>query len=107
MLLACIVCVIYAFLVTSASAVGPEQVHISFGYQPSQMFVMWSTAQFGDSTVAYGTDQFHLSSKKNGTCWRFTYGNPNGLQYIHRVLLEVNILHGNTAEQLYFSTSYF
>jgi hypothetical protein len=52
------------------------------------MFVMWSTAEFGDSTVAYGTDQFHLSSKKNGTCWRFTYGNPNGLQYIHRVLLE-------------------
>ena len=87
LMLPCMICAM--FLAGSARAVGPEQVHISFGYQPSQMFVMWSTAEFGDSTVTYGTDQFHLSSKKTGTCWRFTYGNPDGLQYIHRVLLEV------------------
>ena len=83
------ICALCAFVAPSTSAVGPEQVHVSFGYQPSQMFVTWSTAEFGDSIVAYGTDQFHLNSKKNGSCWRFTYGNPKGLQYMHKVLLEV------------------
>ena len=68
----------------------PEQVHISFGYKPSQMFVMWSTAEFGDSQVAYGRDLLHLNSTKNGSCWRFSLGNPRGLQYMHRVLLEVS-----------------
>lgn len=72
-----------------ANAQGPEQVHISFGYQPSEMIVMWSTADYGDSLVLYGRDQFHLNSKSNGSCWKFTYGNPDGLQYMHRVLLEV------------------
>lgn len=75
--------------VTLAAARAPEQVHISFGYQPSQMIVMWSTNEYGDSTVKYGEDQFHLTSKESGSCWRFTYGNPRGLQYMHRVLLKV------------------
>jgi phosphodiesterase/alkaline phosphatase D-like protein len=74
--------------VALAAAGGPEQVHISFGYQPSQMIVMWSTEDYGDSVVMYGQDQFHLNSKQSGSCWRFTYGNPRGLQYMHRVLLE-------------------
>lgn len=72
-----------------AAAQGPEQVHISFGYQPSQMIVMWSTEKYGDSLVVYGKDQFHMTNKQSGSCWQFTDGNPRGLQYIHRVLLEV------------------
>ena len=72
-----------------AAAQGPEQIHISFGYQPSQMVVMWSTGKYGDSVVKYGKDQFHLNSERSGSCWQFTYGNPQGLQYMHRVLLEV------------------
>ena len=75
--------------ITLAAARGPEQVHISFGYQPSQMIVMWSTKEYGDSVVMYGQDQFHLSGRQSGSCWRFTNGNPRGLQYMHRVLLEV------------------
>ena len=70
----------------------PEQIHISFGYQPSQMIVMWSTMDYGDSEVVYGQDYLQLNLTKNGTCWRFTEGNPQGLQYIHRVLLEVCII---------------
>ena len=84
------VCLVCVWVAGAAATGGPEQVHISFGYQqPSQMFVVWSTAEFGDSLVAYGRDQFHLDSWKNGSCWRFTLGNPRGLQYMHRVLLEV------------------
>ena len=86
-------CTVCVYLAAAATASGPEQVHISFGYEPSQMIVVWSTAEFGDSVVSYGTDQFHLTDKNNGSCWRFTYGNPNGLQYIHRVLLEVGNAH--------------
>ena len=77
--------------ITVISAEGPEQVHISFGYQPSQMIMMWSTKEYGDSVVTYGQDQFHLSIKQDGSCWKFTYGNPKGLQYMHRVLLQVGI----------------
>ena len=83
------VCLVCVWVAGAAATGGPEQVHISFGYQPSQIFVVWSTAEFGDSLVAYGRDQFHLDSWKNGSCWRFTLGNPRGLQYMHRVLLEV------------------
>ena len=72
-----------------AAASAPEQVHISYGYQPSQMVVMWSTEEYGDSVVTYGKDLFHLSTRRSGSCWRFTDGNPQGLQYLHRVLLEV------------------
>lgn len=77
-------------LCAAVSAGPPEQVHISYGYQPSQMVVMWSTEEYGDSQVAYGPDPFQLDKRQNGTCWRFTEGNPQGLQYMHRVLLEVS-----------------
>lgn len=53
------------------------------------MIVMWSTEEYGDSVVMYGQDEFHLTSQETGSCWQFTYGNPQGLQYMHRVLLKV------------------
>ena len=80
----------------------------SFGYQPSQMIVMWSTEDYGDSVVMYGQDQFHLNSKQSGSCWRFTYGNPRGLQYMHRVLLEVRTTAlGMEATEIFTSILHF
>lgn len=89
-----------------AAARGPEQIHISFGYHPSQMIVMWSTEEYGDSVVMYGKDQFHLSNKQSGSCWRFTDGNPRGLQYMHRVLLEVRMAVYILVSSLIMSANY-
>ena len=78
--------------VAAAVASWPEQVHISYGYQPSQMVVMWSTTELGDSQVVYGPHSTQLNRTEIGTCWKFTEGNPDGLQYMHRVQLEVRRL---------------
>ena len=83
--------------VVAVAASRPEQVHISYGYQPSQMVVMWSTAELGGSQVVYGPHSTQLNRTVIGTCWKFTEGNPDGLQYMHRVQLEVRRLHAPVA----------
>ena len=69
----------------------PQQVHLSYGFEPSQMVVMWSTAESSPSVVLYGLTPSNLTMKQSGTTWKFTYGNPNGLQYMHKVVLQVII----------------
>lgn len=71
---------------------GPEQVHISYGDYPSEMTVMWSTSNssdFASSVVLYGLAPKNYSLKAKGKFVLFTEGNPDGLKYIHRVVLQV------------------
>ncbi|XP_070536666.1 acid phosphatase type 7-like [Ptychodera flava] len=65
----------------------PEQIHIAYGSQPSEMVVMWSTAVETASTVLYGLAPRNYTLSTHGQCVSFTLGNPSGLQYIHRVQL--------------------
>lgn len=80
-----------AALLAGPSAVccqNPEQIHLSYGYNASEMVVTWSTSAASSSVVNYGISQFDVSRKQTGQSWRFTEGNPNGLQYMHRVVLK-------------------
>ena len=67
----------------------PEQVHLAYGYDPTQMTVVWSTSDNSSSVVLYGLTPYKLSSKETGVCWEFTEDNPDGLHYVHKVLLKV------------------
>ena len=67
----------------------PEQVHLSYGYDPSQMTVVWSTPDNSSSTVLYGLTPYNLDSSDTGVCWEFTEDNPDGLHYVHMVVLQV------------------
>ena len=71
---------------------GPEQIHISFGNIPSEMTIMWSTSnssEFASSVVLYGFAPKNYSLEGRGKFVLFTEGNPDGLKYIHRVVLQV------------------
>ena len=71
---------------------GPEQIHIAYGDSPKQMTVMWSTSsvqELASSFVLYGLAPENYSTIAKGELVLFTEGNPRGLQYVHRVLLEV------------------
>ncbi|XP_067052534.1 acid phosphatase type 7-like isoform X3 [Acropora muricata] len=70
---------------------GPEQIHIAYGDSPRQMTVLWSTSpvqELASSFVHYGLAPKNYSMKAEGKFVLFTEGNPSGLQYVHRVLLE-------------------
>ena len=67
----------------------PEQVHLSYGYDPSQMTVVWSTPDNSSTTVLYGLTPYNLDSSDTGVCWEFTEDNPDGLHYVHMVVLQV------------------
>ena len=67
----------------------PEQIHLSYGYDPSQMTVVWSTPDNSSSTVLYGLTPYNLNSGETGVCWEFTEDNPDGLHYVHKVVLKV------------------
>ena len=67
----------------------PEQLHLSYGYDPSQMTVVWSTPDSSSSVVLYGVTPYKLSSNETGVCWEFTEDNPDGLHYVHKVVLKV------------------
>lgn len=69
---------------------GPEQIHISYGDNPNEMTIMWSTSnssEFASSVVLYGLAPKNYSLKARGKFVLFTEGNPDGLKYIHRVVL--------------------
>uniref|UniRef100_A0A1B0FHH9 Purple acid phosphatase n=1 Tax=Glossina morsitans morsitans TaxID=37546 RepID=A0A1B0FHH9_GLOMM len=66
----------------------PEQVHLSFGEQPHDIVVTWSTGDDpGDSLVEYGeNEKFTLLAR--GSRQKFTDGgSEHKSQYIHRVTL--------------------
>ncbi|KAH9387759.1 Acid phosphatase type 7 [Tyrophagus putrescentiae] len=69
----------------------PEQVHISYGVGPSQMWVTWMSfeekAHFAaNATVQYGTKPHVLSLTATGTSTFFQNGNRTS--FVHRVLLD-------------------
>ena len=74
---------------------GPEQIHIAYGDSPSEMTILWSTSnstELASSIVLYGLAPKNYSSKAEGKFVLFTEGNPDGLKYIHRVVLQVRRL---------------
>lgn len=87
---------LFVMLLVGAAALGvPEQLHLSYGYSPSQMFVMWSTDQNSTSKVFHTPAPAKQASNwtlVQGECWNFSYGNPDGLQMIHRVNLTVSLI---------------
>ena len=73
---------------------GPEQIHIAYGNSASEMTVMWSTSsvqELSSSFVLYGLAPKNYSLKAEGKFALFTEGNPDGLHYVHRVVLQVSI----------------
>ena len=73
---------------------GPEQIHIAYGNSPSEMTVVWSTSavqELSSSFVLYGLAPKNYSLKAEGKFVVFTEGNPDGLHYVHRVVLEVRL----------------
>ena len=69
----------------------PQQIHLAYGYEPDQMVVMWSTAESSSSVVLYGLSPYYLTAKESGIVWEFTDGNPDGLHYVHKVVLKVPV----------------
>jgi len=66
---------------------GPEQIHISYGPTANKMYVMWSMSQPSVSNVTYSPLPTTLELLAIPHCWRFTEGNPSGLQYLCRAEL--------------------
>ncbi|KAH9527597.1 Acid phosphatase type 7 [Dermatophagoides farinae] len=66
---------------------GPEQVHISYGAGPSQMYVTWLTHEqpSGPPVVEYGIQSGKYELKKHGNMTKFTTAYS---RYIYRVALE-------------------
>ncbi|XP_062501530.1 acid phosphatase type 7-like isoform X2 [Corticium candelabrum] len=80
----------FCLLRLATGLVAPEQVHLSYGYLPSEMFVMWATDEEASSRVHVTLAPANMKSQwavVEGECWNFSYGNPDGLQIIHRVNL--------------------
>ena len=67
----------------------PEQIHLAYGYDPTQIVAVWSTQVNSGSAVEYGLTSYNLSSVETGICWEFTEDNPDGLHYVHKVVLKV------------------
>lgn len=71
----------------TATPKGPEQIHISFGPSPNKMYVMWSMSQLGVTNVTYDPLSSTITLRAIPYCWKFTKGNPSGLQYLCRAEL--------------------
>ena len=74
---------------------GPQQIHIAYGEFPSEMVIVWSTDNLTNlgldtSFVHYGLAPYNYTLTAKGNYANLTHGNPNGLQFIHRVKLEVS-----------------
>ncbi|CAF4821399.1 unnamed protein product, partial [Rotaria magnacalcarata] len=66
----------------------PEQIHISYGRDPTLMIVTWVTLnQINESVVEYGQDDmFDLRATGNVSIFQDS-GSEKRREYIHRVVL--------------------
>lgn len=64
----------------------PEQVHLSFGNNVSEVVVTWSTKNDTESLVKYGIGLFQLTAKGASEIF-VDGGEKRNFQYIHRVKL--------------------
>jgi len=86
-------CLVFVtFHATTADPKGPEQIHISFGPSPNKMYVMWSVSQLGTSNVTYTPLPTTIVLRAIPHCWKFTKGNPSGLQYLCRAELVSDVV---------------
>ena len=71
-----------------------QQIHLSYGVNPSEMVVMWATHVSVHSAVSYalveGSPPVLINFESVGVTQRtFKEGNPEGLQYLHRAVMKV------------------
>ena len=71
----------------------PEQIHLSYGSNSSEMVVIWSTkSSVQSSKVLYSTIRPGSPVQTAvATEVKFTKGNPDGLQYLHRAVMMVSL----------------
>ncbi|ETO04721.1 hypothetical protein RFI_32675, partial [Reticulomyxa filosa] len=70
---------------------GPQMVRLAATTDAASMYVQWSSydscSDDSDAYVMYGMSKDNLDMQTQGICYNFTYGNPDGLHYIHLVTL--------------------
>ncbi|XP_033101535.1 acid phosphatase type 7-like isoform X2 [Anneissia japonica] len=71
----------------------PEQIHLSYGDNPNEMVLVWSTPAAAQPSVLYGLAPGNWSTEQSGSSQYFLDGNQDGLKYLHRVKLK-NLLPG-------------
>ncbi|XP_033735387.1 acid phosphatase type 7-like [Pecten maximus] len=91
-----LLCLLFCVHVEAQDA-APEQIHLSYGAEPSHMVVTWSTQKISNGTMcAYGLDS-SLASTATGFSVKFSQSSSgssvNHTQYIHRTTL-VNLKPG-------------
>mmetsp|Transcript_17743 Transcript_17743/g.38532 ORF Transcript_17743/g.38532 Transcript_17743/m.38532 type:complete len:431 (-) Transcript_17743:105-1397(-) len=73
---------------TTAPKTTPEQIHIAWGQQPSEMSVTWTTEMDAASFVEWGiSGGNNYTARANATTSHFTENNPSGKQWVHRALI--------------------
>jgi hypothetical protein len=73
---------VYADTYTSTQ---PQQIHISYGFQPNDIAITWSTFKPTNTSIVQYTANYILYDYAKGYQTKFVNGNKT--QYIHRVLL--------------------
>ena len=63
----------------------PEQIHIAFGNDESEMTVSWASNDTEVAFVSYGIDKNELSMSKNGTTQTYNAGGWKG--YLHHAMM--------------------
>jgi hypothetical protein len=79
----------FASNIPVSSPVGPsvQQVHLALTCDPTEMVVMWVTAEIQDSVVKYGLNSQNYVFSANGTLSTYDVGVDGWKGYVHTVML--------------------